>query len=90
MEVKNRKWHIVSNVLGYITAFLTGWLFMDAWILGDAGPDKIWIAEAVVTMAIGGLCLFAEKKAGVTYREEQESDDEEPVPTILRWMHKDI
>lgn len=67
MEIKNKAWYMASKAFGMISVAGMMWLFVDAWILGDAGPDKPWFLEALVTGIMFGFCLFAEAKAGVKH-----------------------
>lgn len=89
MTVKNKKWYIASRFFGFVAGVMFFWLLADAWILGDIGPDKIWYLEAAIAAAVAGICLFAEKKAGITYASDDEEDEkfeDNEAPEFLRRM----
>lgn len=94
MKVQNKAWYVISRILEVVVASMGILLLADAWILGDAGPDAIWWLNACIaglTMALGA---FAEKKAGITYENADDSSDdegedeyeEETAPVFLRRM----
>lgn len=71
MAVKNAMWLAISRVFGAATIFMGAVLIVDAWILGDAGPDWVWWLNFGITMGVLGLGIFTENKADIRYEADE-------------------
>lgn len=93
MTIKKKNWYLTSRLFEAATIFMGAVLIVDAWILGDAGPDYVWYLNACIAGLTLGLGIFAENKAGITYEEaddsseyDEEDEDEGTAPAFLKLM----
>lgn len=57
---------VVSKVFEVASVAGALWLMIDAWILGDYGPDKLWYCELAFTGACFGIAWVTDSLVATT------------------------